>query len=48
MCYVADVIGIPIIEGDADVVIEEVLKVLDELGVDEVAGVYEVVVDNSR
>ena len=32
LCYVADVIGIAVIEGDADVVIEEVLKVLDEIG----------------
>lgn len=44
-CYVADVIGIPIIESDADVVVEEVFEVLDKLGVDKVAGICEVIVD---
>jgi hypothetical protein len=43
--YVADVIGIPIIESDADVVVEEVFEVFDKLGVDKVAGICEVVVD---
>ena len=45
-CYVADVIGIPIIESDADAVVEEVLEILDELGVDKVAGICEVVADS--
>jgi hypothetical protein len=35
--YVADVIGISMIESDADIVIEEEFEVLDELGVNEVA-----------
>jgi hypothetical protein len=42
LCYVADVIGISIVERYADVVVEEVLEVLDKVGVDEVAAICKV------
>ena len=42
---VANVIGVAVVEGHADAGVEERFEVCDEVGVDEVAGVDECVID---